>query len=152
MARDFGRPINRIVIHCTATSQQATVEAIKNYWKKKLGWKSPGYHYIIGVKGERHILSHLSKVVNGVKGHNWDSVNISYIGGKHGDDRTDAQKEEMECLISELRSDNILGKVPIVGHRDMFPDINGDGIIDNRDWKKVCPSFEVKTWIKKAGI
>lgn len=92
MPRDFGRPINRIVIHCTATSKDATVQAILDYWKNKLGWKNPGYHYIIGVHGERHILQHLSKTTNGVKGYNWDSVHISWIGGAERDDKpTDAQ-------------------------------------------------------------
>ena len=148
--RDFGRPINRIVVHCTATTQNATVDAIKAYWRNSLGWRNFGYHYIIGVNGERHILSHLSKPTNGVRGYNWDSVHIAYIGGKGGvDDRTEPQKQEMFNLIKELRTDAILGQVPVFGHRDLFPDLNGDGIIDERDWLKLCPSFDVKTWLKE---
>ena len=148
--RDFGRPINRIVVHCTATTQNATVDAIKAYWRNSLGWNNVGYHYIIGVNGERHILSHLSKPTNGVRGYNWDSVHIAYIGGKGGvDDRTEPQKQEMFNLIKELRTDAILGQVPVFGHRDLFPDLNGDGIIDERDWLKLCPSFDVKTWLKE---
>lgn len=147
--RDFGRPINRIVIHCTATSQSATVGAIKAYWKS-IGWSKVGYHYIIGLNGERHILSHLSQPTNGVKGYNWDSVHISYIGGKDGiDNRTEAQKQEMLNLIKELRSDSILGQVPVFGHRDLFPDKNGDGIIDKHDWLKLCPSFDAQSWLKE---
>jgi N-acetyl-anhydromuramyl-L-alanine amidase AmpD len=146
--RDFGRPIQQIIIHCTATSQNATVEQIKTYWKNVLGWSQVGYHYIIGINGERHILAHLSQVTNGVRGYNWNSVHISYIGGKGGvDDRTEAQKQEMLNLIKELRSDSILGAVPVFGHRDLSPDANGDGIINKHDWIKLCPSFDVKSWL-----
>lgn len=150
--RDFGRPINRIVIHCTATSQLATVDSIKEYWRNVLGWKNVGYSYIIGINGERHILAHLSQVTNGVRGYNWNSVHIAYIGGKTTDDRTPAQKKELKSLIRELRSDDILGNIPVVGHRDLFTDINGDGIIDRRDWKKLCPNFDVKQWLVKEGL
>lgn len=153
MPRDFGRPINRIVVHCTATSQAATVEQIKHYWKTKLNWENVGYHYIIGVNGERHILAHLSQVTNGVRGHNWDSCHISYIGGKNGvDDRTRAQKREMKRLIRELRSEAILGMVPVVGHRDLSPDRNGDGVITQTEWTKLCPSFDVRDWCLSVGI
>jgi N-acetyl-anhydromuramyl-L-alanine amidase AmpD len=153
MARNFGRPIKRIILHCTSTSQNATVEAIKRYWRDVLGWiRAGGYHYIIGVNGERHILHHLSQVTNGVYGFNKTSVHIAYIGGKYGDDRTPAQKREMKKLIQELRSDKILGPIPVYGHRDMYGDTNRDGIIDSRDWKKLCPNFDVETWLKEDSV
>lgn len=152
MARNFGRPIVRIVIHCTATSQSATVEAIKNYWKNTLGWRSVGYHYIIGVNGERHILSHLSNVTNGVRGYNYNSVHIAYIGGRNGDDRTQAQKNEMKRLVQELRSAEILGPVPVCGHRDLSPDVDGDGVISEKEWIKQCPSFDVGQWLQEENI
>lgn len=41
------RPIKYIVIHCTATPQTPTVAGIQNYWRKQLGWKNPGYHFIV---------------------------------------------------------------------------------------------------------
>lgn len=150
--RDFGRPIRRIVIHCTATTQSATVEAIKSYWKNQLGWKNPGYHYIIGTNGERHILQHLSKITNGVSGFNTDSVHISYIGGRDTDDRTDAQKKSMLLLVNELRANDLLGKISVVGHRDLSPDLNGNGKIEPHEWVKRCPSFEVKDWLLENNI
>jgi N-acetylmuramoyl-L-alanine amidase len=152
MARNFGRQIKRIVVHCTGTSQNATVAAIKSYWKNNLGWSMGGYHYIIGVNGERHIMHHLSEVTNGVYGFNKSSVHIAYIGGKYADDRTPSQKIEMAKLIRELRTHEILGPVPVFGHRDLYGDTNSDGIIDSRDWKKRCPSFDVSSWLKKERI
>jgi N-acetyl-anhydromuramyl-L-alanine amidase AmpD len=147
--RDFGRPIKRIVLHCTATTQNATVEAIQRYWRDVLGWGNVGgYSYIIGVNGERHILHHLSQITNGVRGFNRTSVHIAYIGGKDGiDDRTPAQKAEMKKLIRELRSPAILGPVPVFGHRDLSPDRDRNGIITPDEYVKLCPSFDVASWL-----
>lgn len=139
MPRDFGRPIRRIVLHTTATPLKATVESILDYWKDVLGWRQVGYHYLIDYKGGRNILAKLSEVTNGVHGYNKDSVHISTIGGLYMDDRTPAQKAELIKLIKELRSDDILGNVPIVGHTDLNP-------------KKACPRYDVKTWLKSVGL
>jgi N-acetylmuramoyl-L-alanine amidase len=40
------RKINKIVIHCTATSPSATAQSILDGWRKK-GWTSNGYHWLI---------------------------------------------------------------------------------------------------------
>ena len=153
MPKDFGRPIKRIVLHCTATTQNATIEAIKNYWKNNLGWSQVGYHYMIGVNGERHILAHLSEITNGVYGYNRTSVHIAFIGGKNGvDDRTPTQKAEMKNLIQELRSNAILGSIPVFGHRDLSPDKNGDGVITPDEYIKLCPSFNVQKWLVEDRV
>lgn len=144
------RRINRIVIHCTATSQKATVKAIKNYWKNTLGWKSPGYHYIITPKGEIHQLASIDRVTNGVKGFNSDSVHVAYIGGKTEDDRTNAQRKSMEALLCDLI--NQIGEVTVCGHRDLSPDRNKDGRISPDEWLKRCPSFSVKAWLESIGL
>lgn len=154
MARDFGRRIDNIILHCTATTQQATVEQILNYWKNTLGWKSPGYHYMIDPLGKTTVIAELSEITNGVRGYNWNSVHIAYIGGKDGkDDRTAAQKKEMERIIRNLLSDDYLGpNTNIFGHRDLSPDLNNDGIISPNEWTKLCPGFDVKTWLKEIKI
>lgn len=139
MARDFGRPINRIILHCTASTLTATPEAIQRYWREQLGWRNPGYHYLIDHRGGRHILAHLSQVTNGVRGRNWDSCHISTIGGRDYDNRTDAQKRELIQLITELRSDQILGNIPIYGHND-FTSL------------KECPNYNVAEWLLSVGI
>lgn len=150
--RDYGRKINRIVIHCTASSQEATVESILNYFKNVKGWKSPGYHYIIASDGEITNTWPINKVSNGVRGYNRDSVHISYIGGKDNDNRTPLQKLSMKKLVNDLREDNNLGKIPVIGHRDLSPDLNGDGVISKYEWIKRCPSFDVKNWLKEENI
>lgn len=136
------RQINRIVLHCTATSQQATVEAIQNYWKNNLGWKNPGYHFIIGVDGTVYMLLHPNKVSNGARGYNSDSLHISYIGGinkntrKPEDTRTKEQKAAMKRLVKQyLRK---LGDIPVIGHNEIS--------------NKACPSFDVQQWLKDERI
>lgn len=134
------RTIKYIVVHCTATPPETSIESIKNYWKKTLGWENPGYHYIIKRNGEIIKLLPEEEVANGVKGFNKDSVHISYIGGvdKNGavlDNRTEAQKH---ALFNKLVA--LTEKHPgstILGHRDFA------GVT------KMCPSFDVRKWLKE---
>ncbi len=132
------RAIRHIVVHCTATPPETTIESIKSYWKDQLGWKNPGYHYIIKRSGEIVQLLGTSLIANGVAGQNKYAVHIAYIGGvdKNGnpyDNRTFEQKEAMFDLLLKLADKYPLAK--ILGHRD-FPGVT-----------KACPSFDVKSWL-----
>ena len=132
------REIKYIVLHCTATPKNTTVKSILNHWRNVLGWKSPGYHYIITPNGTEVQLSEISKQTNGVKGYNKNSIHISYIGGQFADDRTEDQKRTMAELVRKLRV--IYPKAEILGHCD-FPGV-----------KKLCPNFNVKQWLQDEGI
>lgn len=158
MARNFGRPIVRIILHTTQTSLGAKPDAIRRFWftpraNAKTGATKPyipdvqggagfkraeGYHYMIDAEGRRHIRHHLSEVTNGVRGYNWNSVHISTIGGAKGDDRTPAQIAELIKLINELRSDEILGMIPVRGHSDFAA--------------KDCPWYSASEWCRSVGI
>lgn len=130
------RIIKFIAIHCTATQPNATVQAIQSYWKNSLGWKSPGYHYLIDQYGKINHLQIEDLPTNGVAGYNNVSIHVSYIGGidqegKPKDTRTSGQRSSMATLLKELRK-----RYPdaiIQGHRD-FPNI-----------RKACPSFDAKS-------
>ena len=122
-------------MHCTATAQRATVENIQKYWREHLGWKMPGYHFIIKSNGEIVSLLDIEKVSNGVQGFNAETINISYIGGVDAknipkDNRTSAQKASLLKVLKELKIK--FPKAIIQGHRD-FPNV-----------KKACPSFDAK--------
>ena len=129
------RTINYIVIHCTGTQPETTIESIKKYWKEVQKWDDPGYHMIIDKNGKMTLLHPLEKPSNGVKGFNKNSIHIAYIGGinKKGipeDTRTDAQiKAIREVLQGTI---NCFPTAAICGHRD-FPNV-----------KKACPSFNAK--------
>ncbi len=129
------RNINYIAIHCTATQPEASIASIQNYWKNNLGWKNPGYHYIIDRFGNVVNLLPIELVSNGVQGYNSQTINISYVGGidksgKPKDTRTEAQKQSILKILKELRVK--FPKAKIQGHRD-FPNV-----------KKACPSFDAK--------
>jgi N-acetylmuramoyl-L-alanine amidase len=40
--------------------------------------------------------------------------------------------------------------VQIVGHRDLSPDTNGNGVVELHEWVKMCPCFDAG--IEYAGI
>lgn len=140
------RTIERIFVHCTAGSQKATVEDLKREFKAK-GWKNPGYHYVVMPSGRVENLLSEENVSNGVQGYNSTSINVAYIGGidrngKAVDNRTPEQKKSLISVLSELKQ-----KYPdavILGHRDVSPDINKNGIVDPWERIKECPCFNAK--------
>lgn len=133
------RNIKYLVVHCTATSRDTTITSIQDYWRRKLGWRSPGYHKIIKADGEVVTLATDDKITNGVAGYNSVSLHVSYIGGVDRrnnpfDTRTEEQNKSLEKVLREWKK-----KYPdaeIRGHRD-FPKV-----------RKACPSFDVKSWLK----
>ena len=137
------RKIDNIVLHCTATSPKASVAGILRYWKEVNGWSRPGYHFLIEASGKVHELLPITEPSNGVKGHNFNSIHISYVGGiddkgRAKDTRTDAQKQSQIFLLKKLRAQ--FPHAEIKGHRD-FPGVT-----------KECPSFEVREWLDCVGI
>lgn len=129
------RNIKYIAVHCTATAQTATVSSIQNYWKTNLGWKMPGYHFIIKPSGEVVKLLSVDQISNGVKGFNSETINIAYIGGidEKGnpiDNRTGSQKATLLNILEFLKKRH--PNAIIQGHRD-FPNV-----------KKACPCFDAK--------
>jgi N-acetylmuramoyl-L-alanine amidase len=133
------RTITHLVVHCSATGQDAKVEAIQRYWKQNLGWKSPGYHYIIEADGKETQLLTIAQPSNGVKGWNKSIINICYIGGvdklgKPIDNRTDAQKRQLMTRLKALKT--MFPNAIIQGHKD-FPNV-----------AKACPCFNAKAEYK----
>ena len=110
-----------------------------------VGWKNPGYHYVVAPDGKITQLLDEDKVSNGVKGFNSVTVNVAYIGGidangKATDNRTDAQKKSLRQLLGMLKK-----KCPeavIQGHRDFSPDVNGNGKVDPWERIKECPCLD----------
>jgi N-acetylmuramoyl-L-alanine amidase len=142
----MARKINKIVIHCTATPINTKVKSILNYWRNELGWENPGYHILVDYLGGKHYLQPFENIANGVRGHNSDSIHISYIGGidKNGDPkdtRNEKQKANILNAIKEvqfwmLKNGQKPKDAEILGHRDLG--------------NKACPSFDAKSeyqWI-----
>lgn len=145
------RNIKYLVVHCTASQPEAEVKPIIDYWKNVKKWNTVGYHFLIDNTGKVNDLLSVGIASNGVAGHNSESINICYIGGidrkgKPADTRSKEQKEALITLLTRLKAD--YPKAKIVGHRDLSPDLNGDGIIQVSEWLKMCPSFDAITEYK----
>ena len=140
------RTITKIIIHCSAGSQKSTATDVVRYHTKVLGWRVPGYHYIVEADGKVVNTVAEEKVSNGVKGFNAHIINIAYIGGVDSrgrgiDNRTAAQKAALVKLLTELKRRYPLAK--IMGHRDIAStDANHNGIIDPWERVKECPCFD----------
>lgn len=130
------RPINEVIVHCTATPEgrDVSVETIRG-WHKGQGWKDIGYHWVVLLDGtvkpgrpEKDVGSH-------VAGHNTGTIGVVYVGGvaKDGktakDTRTPAQKAALLATVKAL-----IAKYPtikkVTGH--------------NQYAAKACPSFDVR--------
>lgn len=144
------RNIKYIAVHCTASSQHATIKELLLEFKRK-GWSKPGYHYIVDVNGKVFNTLSEDEVSNGVKGFNSNLINVAYIGGidtkgKPVDNRTEEQKKSLLLLLKALKK-----KYPnaiIQGHRDFSPDTNKNGIVDPWERIKACPCFDAKVEYK----
>ena len=134
------RQIKHIFVHCTATLPTATVESIQQGWRN-IGWKNPGYHYVVKADGTVVTLQPEDKASNGVKGYNAHAIHVAYIGGLrilngtkiYEDTRTPAQKAALRALLADIKSR--YPKAFILGHRSIW------GEYTPEKWQKLCPCF-----------
>ena len=130
------RPIELIVIHCSATrcTRSYTVDDCRRDHRNR-GFADIGYHYYITRDGVVHAGRPLYQVGAHVTGYNQHSIGICYEGGldirgRPADTRTDEQKETLQKLLKRLKED--YPHACVVGHRDL-PGVQKD-----------CPCSEVQ--------
>lgn len=150
------RKIERIFVHCTASLQEGyTDEKLMAEFKRK-GWKAPGYHYVVRPDGSVFNMYPISKISNGVAGYNATAINVAYVGGidkehpKGIDNRTKEQKESLRALLTVLQAD--FPDAIILGHRDISPDKDGNGVIDPWEYIKACPCFDALKEYASIGL
>lgn len=148
--------VKYIVIHCSATYENIPydVEDIRDTHKKR-GFRDIGYHFVIKLDGTVQKGRDIDEVGAHVKGYNSHSIGVCYIGGldsngKAKDTRTPEQKQSLKKLVDVLSI--IYPNAEILGHRDLSPDLDGDGIIEKHEWMKECPCFDVKLWLKNPDF
>lgn len=146
------KSIKYIVVHCQAG--HGTLQSMQDFWKKTLGWNSPGYATWIDYDGTRHKLSDYEHATNGVAGFNTQCLHMSYRGGVlhdnvkiAADTRTQAQKnaiiEEILSMMKWLKDNgNDMQDVMILGHYQFSTDKNKNGAIESWERIKECPSFD----------
>jgi N-acetyl-anhydromuramyl-L-alanine amidase AmpD len=153
------RTITRIFVHCTASWQNTTtVESLKSEFRQK-GWKAPGYHWVIFPNGKVEQMLAEELIANGVKNYNANSIHVAWVGGiqyreyQDGgvirqdrtkmvsvDNRTKQQKLALFDLLTKLKLK--YRSAQIMGHRDISPDLNHNGVVDPWERIKDCPCFD----------
>lgn len=142
------RKVTLIVIHCSASKETVDYsfeQCIKDH--KARGFRMCGYHRFISKDGTIHVGREFDVMGAHVANHNKNSIGICYEGGldKNGkpkDTRTEAQKQAILKVICEALDYGDGHVRKIVGHRDLSPDLNGNGIVEPNEWVKSCPCFE----------
>lgn len=147
---------NYIVIHCSATHKGMDIGAKEiGRWHADRGWSGIGYHSVIRRNGDIEEGRDYHEVGAHVKGYNSESVGVCLVGGadRDGEPENNFTPEQWKSLRREIQwLRTLFPRAMIVGHRDLSPDLNGDGIITPDERIKECPSFEVKDWLKDNNL
>ena len=153
----MSKPMQYLVIHCTATPEGREVSAaeIRRWHTAPVsqggrGWKQVGYTDMVHLDGRVERLVNNNEdvqidpweVTNGAAGYNSIARHIVYVGGcdkagKPKDTRTEAQREALKRYVEDFHAR--FPQVRIVGHHELNP-------------SKACPSFDVPTWLRSIGI
>ena len=140
------RFINLIVIHCSATRcDRSYTEHDLTTDHLRRGFSGAGYHFYIRKNGDIKTLRPLERPGAHARGYNAHSIGICYEGGLNHygipeDTRTEWQRHSLRVLVRTLLLDYPDARV--AGHRDLSPDLNGNGEIEPEEWIKVCPCFD----------
>lgn len=141
------RVINLIVVHCSATkADRDFTEQDLEVCHRRRGMNGPGYHFYIRKNGDIKTTRPIEKIGAHARGYNAQSIGICYEEGisergRLADTRTVWQKHSLRVLVRALLVDYPGCKV--CGHRDLSPDLNGNGEIEPEEWVKQCPCFDV---------
>lgn len=142
------RAIYWLVIHCSATREQTeyTPQQLERDHQAR-GFLRAGYNFYVRKTGEVVGMRPLEMIPAHVKGHNRNSLGICYEGGldetgQPADTRTPEQKRALLALLRRLKRQ--FPEARICGHRDLSPDLDGDGVITPHEWIKACPSFDAE--------
>ena len=130
------RPINKIIVHCSATprNKDFSAEDIRDWHVKGNGWDDIGYHFVVRLNGSIEYGRMVDKYGAHVRSHNYDSIGVCYIGGMSKDmkdwedTRTQEQKDSLVILLKTLKK--LHNNAVIYGHRDFST--------------KMCPSYDAK--------
>lgn len=149
------RDLSSIIIHCSATKHAAASlgrDFIRSIHVDRNGWSDIGYHWIITRSGTIEQGRPIRRAGAHVRGFNRHSVGVCLMGGlddgNHitaGFDKFNiAQQLSLVWLINQLREQFDIDADAVLGHRDMSPDADGDGIVTPDEWLKACPTFDVQ--------
>ena len=143
-----------IVVHCSATPPGSDIGADEiDDWHRRRDppFKMIGYHAVIRRDGQIEFGRHFDEAGAHVKGQNYRSVGICMVGGidERGAAENNFNDEQFDSLTTVIAMlQRAYPDAEVVGHRDLSPDLDGDGVIEEHEWVKECPSFDVAEWMK----
>lgn len=156
------RSINLIVIHCSASANglPLSIEEVDRWHRERgfrrnprlIGYNMPhlksfGYHFFIPLNGAVSIGRGLIEVGAHAKGFNLRSIGVCMVGT---DKFTVAQWDSLRGNISGLLKQ--FPQARVCGHRDLSPDLDGDGTVEPHEWLKTCPGFNVAGWMARGMV
>lgn len=156
MALLMRRRTDYIVIHCSATGPNSDIGVDEiTEWHKRRNFRTIGYQQVIRRDGQIEFGRHFDESGAHVKGHNFRSVGVCLVGGldESGtptDNFTPAQFAALSASVRFLR--RAYPNAVVLGHRDLSPDINGDGVVTSDEWLKECPCFDVRQWMRDNDL
>ena len=134
------RKIDLIVIHCSASrADRDFTETDLEVCHRRRGFNGIGYHFYIRKNGDIKTTRPIERIGAHAKGFNRTSIGNCYEGGL---DCTEWQIHSMHVLVLALLRD--YPGCRVCGHRDLSPDLNGNGEIEPEEWVKACPCFDAE--------
>lgn len=149
--------VNLIVVHCSATKPDQNIGAAElDAMHRDRGWRKIGYHFVIRRNGVVERGRRLNEQGAHVQSHNRNSWGICMVGGVGVDGSiennfTTEQFASLRTLLATLMYIPGMQK-RVVGHRDLSPDLDGDGVIEKHEWVKGCPCFNVHEKLAEWGM
>lgn len=159
----MSRSIEQIVIHCSASLNGRSLGGggksaaeVMDAWHSRRSFMrhaaacrafnprlpALGYHWVIDCGGILESGRNIDEIGAHVAGHNARSIGICLVGS---DAFTASQWAALASQIRYLQ--RRFPTAQIVGHRDLSPDLNGDGKITPNEYRKTCPGFSVADWL-----
>lgn len=142
------------MIHCSASrADRDFTEEDLEVCHRRRGFNGTGYHFYIRKNGDIKTTRKIERIGAHAKGYNRNSIGIAMREDLTAmavlRTRTEWQIHSMQVLILTLLRD--YPGCQVCGHRDLSPDLNGNGEIEPEEWIKACPCFEVKEFCTKCN-
>lgn len=149
--------ITHLIIHCSATPNGKPFTAADiDSWHKLRGFTrdmslfshhSPslhhiGYHFVNRVNGVAECGRYVLETGAHCIGYNTNGIGICMVGT---DQFSQAQWRTLADQVDIFKK-TYPGLI-VMGHRDTSPDKDGNGRVDPQEWLKICPGFDVATWL-----
>lgn len=133
------------------------LDAIRRDHIERLGWRDIGYHAITFPDGETLEGRPAGEVGAHVKDFNSVSYGHAIYGGLNAHGEADIRSLTERSIEAAWRwaterIEVLYKSAKLCGHRDLSPDLNGDGVIDRHEWTKLCPLFDVIPEAARRGL